>query len=85
MPAYIVSTHLVNLGFISPVILVLRTSFPSSRFIVQKFTVKKKSKTKKKYCFYRINLLECVLGVSSEVVNKVSVIWLYICNCEVLM
>lgn len=85
MPAYIVQTYLVSLGFINPVMLVLGTFFPYSRFVVEKFTVKKKVKNKKLYCFYRINLLECVLGVSSEAVNKVSVIWLYICNCEVLM
>lgn len=33
------------------------------------------------YCFYRINLLECVLGVRFEVVNnEVSVIWLHLCD-----
>lgn len=72
MPAHIVKTHLVNLSFINPVMLVLGTSFAYSRFVVEEFTVKKKkkSKTKKMYCFYRINLLECVLGVSFEVVNN---------------
>ena len=38
--------------------------------VVEKFTVKKKIKNKKMYCFYRINLLECVLGVRVEVVNN---------------
>lgn len=81
MPTYIVRTHLVSLGFINPVMLVLGTSFAYSRFVVEKFTVKKKIKNKKMYCFYRINLLECVLGVRVEVVNNyVSVIWLHICN-----
>lgn len=47
MPAYIVRTHSVGLGFLSPVMLVLGTYFASSRFVVEKFTVKKKSKTKK--------------------------------------
>lgn len=48
MPTYIVRTHLVSLGFINPVMLVLGTSFAYSRFVVEKFTVKKKkSKTKK--------------------------------------
>lgn len=47
MPTYIVRTHLVSLGFINPVMLVLGTSFTYSRFVVEKFTVKKKSKTKK--------------------------------------
>lgn len=61
MPAYIVRTHLVSLGFINPVMLVFGTSFTYSRFVVEKFTVKK-VKNKKMYCFYRINLLECVLG-----------------------
>lgn len=70
MPAHIVKTHLVNLSFINPVMLVLGTSFAYSRFVVEEFTVKKKSKTKKMYCFYRINLLECVLRVSFEVVNN---------------
>lgn len=33
------------------------------------------------YCFYRINLLECVPGVRIEAVNnEVRVIWLHICN-----
>lgn len=49
MPAYIVKTHLVSLGFINPIMLVLGTSFSYSRFVVEKFTVKKKkSKTTKK-------------------------------------
>lgn len=34
-------------GFINPIMLVLGTSFSYSRFVVEKFTVKKKSKTKK--------------------------------------
>ena len=68
MPAYIVRTHLVSLGFINPVILVLGTSFAYLRFAVEKSTVKK-IKNKKMYCFYRINLLECILGVRFEVVN----------------
>lgn len=73
--------HLVSLGFTNPVMLVLGPPFAYSRFVVEKFTVKKKIKNKKMYCFYRINLLECVLGVRFEVVNNyVSVIWLYICN-----
>lgn len=46
MPAYIVRTHLVSLSFINPVMLVFGTSFAYSRFVVEKFTVKK-SKTKK--------------------------------------
>lgn len=63
--------------------LVLGTSFAYSRFVVDEFTVKnlkkknttKKQKTKQKenkkmYCFYRINLLECVLGVRFEVVSN---------------
>lgn len=29
-----------------------------------------KKETKKMYCFYRINLLECVLGVRFEVVSN---------------
>ena len=58
MPTYIVRTHLVSLGFINPVMLVLGTSFAYSRFVVEKFTVKKNHK-QKMYCFYRINLLEC--------------------------
>lgn len=70
MPTYIVRTHLISLGFINPVMLVLGTSFAYSRFVVEKFTVKKKIKNKKMYCFYRINLLECVLGVRVEVVNN---------------
>lgn len=69
--AYIVRTHLVSLGFLlNPVMLVLGTYFAYSKFVVEKFTVKKKSKTKKMYCFYRINLLECVPGVRFEVVNS---------------
>lgn len=56
-------------GFINPTMLVLGTSFSYSRFVVEKFTVKK-IKNKKMYCFYRINLLECVLGVRFEVVNN---------------
>lgn len=58
------------------VMLVLGTSFAYSRFVVDKFTVKNKTKNKKKtkkqkmYCFYRINLLECVLGVRFEVVSN---------------
>lgn len=49
MPAYIVKRHLVSLGFINPVMLVLETSFKYSWFVVEKFTVKKKRKTKKKH------------------------------------
>lgn len=47
MPAYIVRTHLVSLGFINPVMLVLGPSFAYSRFVVEKFTVKKKKKNQK--------------------------------------
>ena len=36
-----------QLGFINPIMLVLGTSLAYSRFVVEKFTVKKKSKTKK--------------------------------------
>jgi hypothetical protein len=50
--------------------LVLGTFFTYSRFVVEEFTVKEKIKNKKMYCFYRINLLECVRGVSCEVVNS---------------
>lgn len=50
MPAYIVRTHLVSLGFINPVMLVLGPSFAYSRFVVEKFTVKKKKKSKTKKC-----------------------------------
>lgn len=46
MPTYIVRTHLVSLGFINPVMLVLGTSFAYSRFVVEKFTVKKNQKQK---------------------------------------
>lgn len=61
---------LVSLGFLNPVMLVFETYFTYSRFVVEKFTVKKKKRKRKKmYCFYRINLLECVLGVRFEVVN----------------
>lgn len=75
-------THLVSLGFLNPVMLVFETYFAYSRFVVEKFTVKKKKKRRKKmYCFYRINLLECVLGVRFEVVNHyVGVTWLHKCN-----
>lgn len=62
MPASIVRTPLVSLGFIDPVMLVLRASLAYSRFVVGEFTVKKNQKQKKMYCFYKINLLECVLG-----------------------
>lgn len=48
MPTYIVRTHLVSLGFINPVMLVLGTSFAYSRFVVEKFTVKKKNQKQKK-------------------------------------
>lgn len=48
MPASIVRTPLVSLGFIDPVMLVLRASLAYLRFVVGEFTVKKKSKTKKK-------------------------------------
>lgn len=58
-----------QLGFINPIMLVLGTSLAYSRFVVEKFTVKKNHK-QKMYCFYRINLLECVLGVRVEVVNN---------------
>lgn len=80
MPASIVRTPLVSLGFIDPVMLVLRASLAYSRFVVGEFTVKKKIKNKKKmYCFYKINLLECVLG--SKIWGcKVSVTWLPVCN-----
>lgn len=50
MPAYIVRTHLVSLGFINPVMLVLGPSFAYSRFVVEEFTVKKKKKSKTKKC-----------------------------------
>lgn len=44
-------THVVGLGFIDPVMLVLRASFAYSRFVVEKFTVKKKNqKNKTKKC-----------------------------------
>lgn len=62
MPASIVRTPLVSLGFIDPVMLVLRASLAYSRFVVGEFTVKKIKNKKKMYCFYKINLLECVLG-----------------------
>lgn len=63
MPASIVRTPLVSLGFIDPVMLVLRASLAYSRFVVGEFIVKKNQKQQKKmYCFYKINLLECVLG-----------------------
>lgn len=66
------------------VMLVLGTSFAYSRFVVDEFTVKnlkkktttkkqkrkEKKENKKMYCFYRINLLECVLGVRFEVVSN---------------
>lgn len=48
MPAYIVRTHLVSLGFLNPVMLVFKTYFMYSRFVVEKFTVKKKKKGRKK-------------------------------------
>lgn len=82
MPAYLVRARLVGLGFINPVMLVLGPSLAYSRFVVEKFTVKKKKiQNKKMYCFYRINLLECVPGVRIEAVNnEVRVIWLHICN-----
>lgn len=48
MPAHIVKTHLVNLSFINPVMLVLGTSFAYSRFVVEEFTVKKKNQKQKK-------------------------------------
>lgn len=50
MPAYIVKTHLVNLSFINPVMLVLGTSFAYSRFVVEEFTVKKEKNQKQKKC-----------------------------------
>lgn len=51
MPAYIVRTHLVSLGFLNPVMLVFETYFAYSRFVVEKFTVKKKKKEKKNVLF----------------------------------
>lgn len=55
MPAYIVKTHLVNLSFINPVMLVLGTSFAYSRFVVEKFTVKKKKNQKQKNVLFLQN------------------------------
>lgn len=46
MPASIVRTHLVSLGFLNPVMLVLGTHFAYSKFVVEKFTVKKNQKQK---------------------------------------
>lgn len=71
MPAYLVGTRLVRLGCLNPVMLVFGTYFTYLRFVVETFTVKKgeegekkkKKWGKKMYCFYRINLSECVLGV----------------------
>lgn len=84
MPAYTVRT-LSQFGFHQPCCACPWNIFcVCLRFVAEKFTVKKKkSKTKKMYCFYRINLLECVLGVRFEVVNnRVSVTWLYTCNVK---
>lgn len=55
MPAYIVKTHLVSLGFINPIMLVLGTSFSYSRFVVEKFTVKKKNQKQQKNVLFLQN------------------------------
>lgn len=62
MPAYIVRTHLVSLGFINPVMLVLGTSFAYSRFVVEKFTVKKKNQKQKNVLFLQNKFIGMCTG-----------------------
>lgn len=62
MPAYIVRTHLVSLGFfLNPVMLVLGTYFAYSRFVVEKFTVKK-IKNKKNVLFLQNKFIGMCTG-----------------------
>lgn len=62
MPAYIVRAHLVNLGFINPVMLVLGPSFAYSRFVVEKFTVKKKNQKQKNVLFLQNKFIGMCTG-----------------------
>lgn len=62
MPASIVRTHLVSLGFINPVMLVLGTSFAYSRFVVEKFTVKKKNQKQKNVLFLQNKFIGMCTG-----------------------
>lgn len=55
MPAYLVRARLVGLGFINPVMLVLGPSLAYSRFVVEKFTVKKKKNPKQKNVLFLQN------------------------------
>lgn len=65
MPTYIVRTHLVSLGFINPVMLVLGTSFAYSRFVVEKFTVKKKNQKQKNVLFLQNKFIGMCTGSKS--------------------
>lgn len=62
MPAYIVRTHLVSLGFINPVMLVLGPSFAYSRFVVEKFTVRKKNQKQKNVLFLQNKFIGMCTG-----------------------